>query len=762
MLSRRKSGFERQSGQVVVLFALLIPLFLVLGAVVLDVGNWYVHKRHLQTQVDAAALAGGGVFSGCFSNDPNFVNLTNSAIRTEAAKYAGDDLRAAAASVVTRNRQIQEPGDVRVALNSSTYWSPSNGYNASTYPAYGLDDTIATPGDPCSRLELDVKATDDRVSNLWGVSFGSLFPLHPSPKSHARVEIQQGEGVSILPWAFPEVDPQAVVPIFIDEETGEVLCVPGRPNTTPPLAQTSPPPPLSQFNVWEGDVGCDANGSQFNVSSQNIGVIVLISKVTTPNLPAIGASPPYTCNDAPRRWNCYAGSTGDGSSSLSFIHGYDDDNAPKGQIANPIVQDVQLTPGTCASSRNLSAPYFVLEGPCNVGVQAVIDFGPGALPPTPPNGFPTCAIVEVAGNPMTWNPGGIGGSLGTWTTSGSPIGLADASGRTVISLDWWSGPKSPPNPPVACGNGKNQRPNNGSFPKVAAPYMADNDPSDPTDSGPVQLVKLTMGGGQANSLPDGPGPLIHVTVGLRPALTAGQLVGLRLSSDNPGSKTQAIDCDKNIKFEDEIANGCRTPYVLNYKDWDSNPVTPNTWRDIECLSYDQSAPVPPSPGFRYTLPVDAPYDPSPRPDCARLEPGVRNGDFGKGMHTRFENPCTDVHYPYPGNPTGGWATPQEEELDPRWVTIVVTDATAFEGAGASPGDTIPVKILGRFYVGGWTAVAQATGCPQNVPPPAGVGNKPNRGDVWGWFAKGVQPGGEATGKLCDRNDLGVCVAVLVE
>jgi uncharacterized membrane protein len=52
-------NLRRETGQVVVIFAIVLPLILTIGSIVLDLGNWYVHKRHLQTQVDAAALAGG-------------------------------------------------------------------------------------------------------------------------------------------------------------------------------------------------------------------------------------------------------------------------------------------------------------------------------------------------------------------------------------------------------------------------------------------------------------------------------------------------------------------------------------------------------------------------------------------------------------------------------------------------------------------------------------------------------------------------------
>ena len=84
---RRCAHDER--GQVVVLFALLLPVLLALGSIVLDVGNWYVHKKHLQTHVDAGALAPAPKFVGCSFQfgDPA---AANHAIREIALEYAGD------------------------------------------------------------------------------------------------------------------------------------------------------------------------------------------------------------------------------------------------------------------------------------------------------------------------------------------------------------------------------------------------------------------------------------------------------------------------------------------------------------------------------------------------------------------------------------------------------------------------------------------------------------------------------------------------
>ena len=50
---------DNERGQVIVLAAVMIPVMLLLTALVVDVGNWYTHKRQLQNRADAGALAGG-------------------------------------------------------------------------------------------------------------------------------------------------------------------------------------------------------------------------------------------------------------------------------------------------------------------------------------------------------------------------------------------------------------------------------------------------------------------------------------------------------------------------------------------------------------------------------------------------------------------------------------------------------------------------------------------------------------------------------
>ena len=67
---------------------MLTPALIFLFLLVIDVGNWYV-QRHLQMEVDAAALAGGAYFGDCFSSDPSIAGAANNTIRNAATKYGG-------------------------------------------------------------------------------------------------------------------------------------------------------------------------------------------------------------------------------------------------------------------------------------------------------------------------------------------------------------------------------------------------------------------------------------------------------------------------------------------------------------------------------------------------------------------------------------------------------------------------------------------------------------------------------------------------
>ncbi len=51
----RKSSYDER-GSIMVIAAMVIPVCLLLVVMVMDVGNWYTHKRQLQNRADAGAL----------------------------------------------------------------------------------------------------------------------------------------------------------------------------------------------------------------------------------------------------------------------------------------------------------------------------------------------------------------------------------------------------------------------------------------------------------------------------------------------------------------------------------------------------------------------------------------------------------------------------------------------------------------------------------------------------------------------------------
>jgi Putative Flp pilus-assembly TadE/G-like len=716
-LARRPAA---EQGQALVLSAILLPLVLLIGVIAVDVGNWWVHSKRLQTLVDAGAFAGAAKFVGCSFQfgDPPAANL---AIKAAALEYAGDTTRFPG----TRNVQEQTPDDVHVVLNSARYWQPGD----PTDGAPGmLDDTLdpdgdpLTAGDPCTTRTLSVKGTDEDAPLLFG-----FVPFTAHPKKHARVEIRQiQEQSGMLPFAVPETDPAAVAAIFVDESTGEVLAHPQL-----LMKQDDPDLPFSEWTTSPlSDLG--------DLPSENTGIVILTSKID--DTPMLTSGPPGTldaiCGQAPKLVKCYAGSGN--TSGLSFIHGWSD--APASPSAAQ-VRDVYLSNVDCPSYE-YSAPYFLTKGECRVSVTAVVDFGVTGDPRDAPDN----ADVERNGDDMTWV--GTLGTESTWVSDG--INLNEASGRGSFSITWSTNPPGPGS-------------HSGSFPGVAHPYVAN------AESGPVEYLDVTTGDApvvDANSRNQGDDRSVRVTVGLRrPFQLEDPLappVLLRVASPS-GSQNQAFDCDANIGLREEIKDGCKTTYGLNYDDFDHDG--DKEWADILCDDYPNGAGLPPDQFFN-----------QPAPDCVRVEPGDKTGPFRQGLADRFETPtCVPNNWPEDEPPAG--RGPEDDDAisaffqtydfanDPRYVTLVVTDSTAFSGTGSS--EAFPVKYFAGFYATGWDVGGATSGCADNDPHPRyGTGYSPSRdnGDVWGHFVNIVvfSASGLASDELCNFDGLGNCIAVLVE
>jgi hypothetical protein len=300
-------------GAVLVMFALWLPVLLAFIVFVADVGNWFVHKRHLQMQADAGALAGGGLFTVPCGDGP---------IVATARKYGGDPN-----AVAPYNVQVPptDPANVHVLINSTSYWNQG-----------GNDYTDGGP--PCAAKMVDLKLTEADLPLFFGVIPG--LSVVPAINAHARVSIQQLSYASGgLPIAVPDVDPTKAQAKFIDETTGAVLA-------TTDLTNTGVANGLS---IW------DNTGSPVSVpvNTSRIGLRITLSGTSS-----------TTCG-APLV-DCYDLGSPDG---IVHVRGWS--NSGSGAQPNPpLARDARLVPDTC------SDPFFSSStSTCSIGVSAVVDFG---------------------------------------------------------------------------------------------------------------------------------------------------------------------------------------------------------------------------------------------------------------------------------------------------------------------------------------------------------------------------------------------------
>jgi hypothetical protein len=511
----RRAGDERSSerGAVLVMVVLWLPVIILFGMLVFEVGNWFEHKRHLQMQADAGAFAGGGLFNGCFGD----ASAASVAIENEARKYAGDPTQG-----VRFNDQVggANQGTVTARINRKRF-------EVGGPPP---DDTVENT--PCAAKMIDVKMTEADLPWFFKLAFV------PAINARARVEIKQKESTAgALPIGVPDNNPVSGAVIFVNEITGGVIATQALTRGSPTTLNGTTLTPWSSAS------------SPVNIASSSTGVIVALS-----GLPSWSPSGTLTqiCDQV--LVECYDGADVGPWTGLDFIRGYS--TAGTGTAAVPIIRDVSLYNQTCADT---SGPYFLLNAGCAIGVRAKIDFGTGS---NDPEGLPAAggvrAVVKVDSNSTGCpNSGGSpkgcvmryqasGPNAGYFVTDGSDgFPIIDADGAHPITINWGT------------GNGSTSA--NGSFANVQRSY--DSGPA----SDPVQYINVSELGPQANSLTIGSHNL-SVTVGVVGSLQANSsdpaapAVALKVV----GSRTQAIDCEPGKNMRDELATGCSPTFAINH------------------------------------------------------------------------------------------------------------------------------------------------------------------------------------------------------
>jgi hypothetical protein len=396
---RIRGAAAGERGAVVVLFAVFAPVVVLFFSFVVDVGNSFVHARHLQVQADAGALAAAQEFTQCLSGSKSAEEAANNRMYGRAAEYGGaSEVNTPAGPVKALaplyNEQIGGTPQARIhgVVNNKRYYGQSSPVDGS-----------AEEKPPCESGQIDLKLTE--TSLPWYVRvFKSVFNGVPYTDAHSRVEILQVNSArSIEPLAVAETEPVAAKAYFVNEDkANEVIA-----SVTLANAGTD----AAGHTIWNNAGTPLALAiNKTNATTAHIGVKIALS----------GQAGDTKCGDP--LVQCFDSSTG----PLLHVAGYSEEG--KGTVTAPLARRVTLSnpvPNTCTDG------YFSnTASSCTFTVTAVVDYGS-----TSTKGVTVTPIVKGAkGSALTFNT-----TSKAWTGTAT---LTPASGSSELSLLVQCNPKA--------------------------------------------------------------------------------------------------------------------------------------------------------------------------------------------------------------------------------------------------------------------------------------------------------------------------------
>lgn len=614
---RRRASFRDEHGMMVVLFAIVLPLMLFTAAAVWDVGNWWTHRKHLQTKVDAAAFAGGSGWSFPCAADSD-TNATGTGIVDLARQYAGPHTMASGVpspfNATAFNPQVGDTtgADIHMVINGN------NWFDDDSNPAPSENNDPAPNPTLCDSKILDVKGTESNNNPLFG-----LIPFFPDIKRKARVEIEEVEGLSgLLPISVRVPKPVSAAAVFYDEESGNILA--GGVKYFCEQSGGFPAGPQAGLGRWTTYDPADVSGLCPSQASLTVAASTGVA-IATSFRPACNAAatPPITMNcfdDAPfttvndlcrqgaGRVKCFYG-TGTGAaqtvqSGLQFIHGYSD--APlAAPNAPPELRGAWLTGAGCTGGYG-SGYFAAVTGVCNALLDARFDLGACLRGPgecfddpsvTPPIQTRTIANTEVKYT-IVYGPdnqdicdfGSTCDLSAGWSTS---LSFDPQNTRSAIALRVRLKDTFVPGRPGCSNSNFNggcewyytadgrqlTEPTNAEIfaNPVQRSFMGDDD-----TSGPIKFLRLSADRG-CNGFPDGTNNGVpNHTDGEAASQPFGQnhcfvvemglAGGVAKDQDEPPiafnisgtSQSALLDCDPDLSnLKDEIVEGCKPFYRPN-------------------------------------------------------------------------------------------------------------------------------------------------------------------------------------------------------
>ncbi len=495
-------------GAVLVFVALTLPVMIGVGGLVVDVGNWFAHKRHLQVQADAGALAAAGKFQACVPPTATSAGILNEAAKYSSVEYSGPAPLGYPGPGYNPQNGATPPDRLFSEINSKTFYNQGS----------PVDDTVVE-GDPCVAKMIDVKLTETDLP--W---FLQLAQVVPFINAQARVEIkQQTTGVGSLPIGVPEVGPQKARAIFVDETNNNSVIA------STDLIRTGTS--ATGLALWSNS-GAPVS---VTVDSARIGVRIVLSGSTSTQC----GDPLVECFGAGTSTQIEPGKPG-----LAHIRGWSGTSA--GGATSPQVRDAELFGVGCEDG------YFVATAPCTVNVGAVVDFG-GAVPATA-----RVLAKKTGANNSTavkLTPPATAG--GQWT--GGPFSIGATPTTTSIDLLWQTG--CPTDRNATC---------NATMVSLGTVQRAFAGDESLGVSGPIKSLQISENGVPGANSFERCATCAYdlvVTLGLKPSLENAEnvsdpIVSLKIAGG--GSQNQALDCDPDIaNFRDELSSGCGPEYKVN-------------------------------------------------------------------------------------------------------------------------------------------------------------------------------------------------------
>jgi len=744
---------KAETGSIMLLSAVAIPVFLLLGALVLDVGNWYTHKRALQNRADAGALAAGVEYStpagNCFANPAGAAT----AIVAKARQYAG------ATAPGDYNLGVNNQADVTVAVNSS-----------------GVTPCKPQPGDSISAagwIGTDVIVQESNIGTL-GRTFGMNLP---SITARARVELNEADETDgFVPLAFPEQSIAKARIRFVNDCNGAELAS----SVLKPLDSGSQT--VSGETLW----GPDPSGSAATVAPGQV-TFTLPLTVPVPGIGGCGDSdrdytpvrvelrlagrPDINLSDAVSCATLQAAASADCYPSISQIRTYN----PDGQLIGdrPQIGGVSLTPS--GTEPCLADPYYArttAPSGCTFDARAYIDWG--SRPDGPGTTF--SATIQV-GNGASRTLTGPTPS-GPWDAFGIPVAEL---GPEAVRISWKYELRKGGWAPGGLSNCTNSDPcvQSGTITVHQANLGDDPTGVQESPSDIVGMVKLTrfssvtsdeVHQGHVNTVLSP-----YVTVGLRTEFKPGDWSTLRLSE---GGRTFSAVCDPywTQPSTGDVAAafyfGCQPPYAANDTTADS------FWWSTAGQSCPAASAYLASPSGSWPNQTygNAPWR------CLELDPGGTAQATADGIALATGNCATKMVAPQPG--TGATATcesssytcrndatyfgtgPPPTLSDPRLVKVFVVPWNAYKGVKAGTTQVVPVLRLAAFYITAWkfgtsfgTSVDPCGATNPKVL--ADIAKLGAGGKVGGYFVKAVDPAAFGTStKPCTADDVSLCEVTL--